>query len=87
MSKKPAAGATPKSGSNRLQRRPLVRRRFDNWPLAFVGPSRWVSRALSGHELSAVGADDATEADYLIDLIMSFVGDDPGHATTLSMSA
>lgn len=70
-----------------LQRRPLFRRRFGNWPLAFVGPSRWVSRALAGHDLTAVDADDTSEASYLIDLILSFVGDDPEHATTLSLSA
>lgn len=70
-----------------LQRRPLVRRRFENWPLAYVGPSRWVSRALGGIELAQLPADSAEDAAYLIDLILSFVGDDPGEATALSMSA
>lgn len=70
-----------------LERRPLVRRRFANWPLAYVGPSRWVSRALHGHDLAEISAENADGAGYLIDLILSFVGDDPGEATALSLSA
>jgi hypothetical protein len=68
-----------------LREQPCVRRRFSNWPLAFVGPSRWVARALKNHQLGQMGPDTPDEAEFLIDLILSFVGDDPSTATELSL--
>lgn len=68
-----------------LQRRPLTKRRFKAWPLAYVGPSRWVSRALKNHPLTELPGDCPDEANYLIDTILSFVGDDASTATSLSM--
>lgn len=50
-------------------------RRFPASPLAYVGPSRWVQRALSNHALGAMGSETPEEADFLIDLILSFVGE------------
>lgn len=80
--------ADPRHENVRLiERRPLVRRRFANWPLAYVGPSRWVSRALSGHALAEVQQNSPDEAAYLIDLILSFVGDEPGDMSRLPLSA
>lgn len=68
-----------------LQRRPLLKRRFKTWPLAYVGPSRWVSRALKNHPLTELPGDCPEEANYLIDTILSFVGEDSSDATALSM--
>lgn len=70
-----------------LHEQHLAVRRFSAWPLAYVGPSRWVSRALKGHPISEMDAGSADEAAFLVDLILSFVGDDPGSATELSLPA
>lgn len=70
-----------------LREQPCIKRRFSNWPLAYVGPSRWVQRALKNHELAAMGPDTPDEAEFLVDLILSFVGDDPGSVTEMSLPA
>lgn len=70
-----------------LSERSCLKRRFSSWPLAYVGPSRWVQRALKNHELAAMEPDSPDEAEFLVDLILSFVGDDPGNATELSLPA
>jgi hypothetical protein len=70
-----------------LREQPCVKRRFLNWPLAYVGPSRWVQRALKNHELAAMGPETPDEAEFLVDLILCFVGDDASTATELSLPA
>ena len=70
-----------------LREQPCVKRRFTNWPLAYVGPSRWVQRALKNHALAAMGPETPDEAAFLVDLILCFVGDDPGTATDVSLPA
>jgi hypothetical protein len=75
------------SNVRNLGEHPCIKRRFANWPLAYVGPSRWVQRALKNHELAAMGPETPDEAEFLVDLILCFVGDDPGTATELSLPA
>ncbi|TPG46565.1 hypothetical protein EAH76_23415 [Sphingomonas glacialis] len=70
-----------------LREKACIKRRFSNWPLAYVGPPRWVQRALKNHELASMGSETPDEAEFLVDLILSFVGDDPGTATELSLPA
>ena len=52
-----------------------LKRRFGAWPLAYVGPSRWVQRALANHAIADMTEGSADDADFLIDLVLSFVGD------------
>lgn len=52
-----------------------VKRRFGAWPLAYVPSSRWVERALTHHALTDMVPDSAADAQFLIDLILDFVGD------------
>jgi len=52
-----------------------LKRRFAAWPLACVGPSRWVDLAMKGHALDEIAAPCATESEFLVDLVLSFVGE------------
>lgn len=52
-----------------------VKRRFGAWPLAYVGPSRWVQRALASHAIADMTEECPDDAEFLIDLVLSFVGD------------
>lgn len=75
------------SNVRNLREQACIKRHFSSWPLAYVGPSRWVQRALKNHELAAMDSSTPNEAEFLVDLILSFVGDDPGTATELSLPA
>jgi len=55
----------------------ILRRRFAAWPLAYVGPSRWVDLALDGHSFTEIHSPCPSECEFLIDLVLSFVGE--GH--------
>ena len=57
--------------------RPCFRRRFLGWPLAYVGPSRWVQNALADRMLSDMTEESQSDADFLIDLVLFLVGDAP----------
>ena len=58
-----------------LDQSSCLRRRFGGWPLAYVGPSRWVQRALGSHAIADMTAESPSEAEFLIDLVLTFVGD------------
>ena len=75
------------SNVRNLREQSCFKRRFSNWPLAYVGPSRWVQRALKNHELASMSSETPDEAEFLVELILSFVGDDPGTARELSLPA
>lgn len=69
---------SPLHGNVRLlAERAKVKRRFSGWPLAYVGPSRWVKSALANRPLAEMTADCPEEADFLIELLLSFVGEGP----------
>lgn len=68
--------ANPLNGNVQLLAEAVcLRRRFGAWPLAYVGPSRWVERALANHALADMAAESPSDADFLIDLMLSFVGE------------
>lgn len=52
-----------------------MKRRFGAWPLAYVPSSRWVERALTHHALTDMVPNSAADAQFLIDLMLDFVGD------------
>lgn len=60
-----------------LAERAKVKRRFSGWPLAYVGPSRWVRSALAHRPLAEMPADSPQDADFVIELLLSFVGEGP----------
>ena len=69
---------SPLHGNVRLlAERAKVKRRFSGWPLAYVGPSRWVKSALADRPLGEMAADSSEDADFLIELLLSFVGEGP----------
>lgn len=68
--------ANPLHGEIRLlAQSACVKRRLSGWPLAYVGPSRWVQRALADHPITDMTAESPGDAEFLIDLVLSFVGD------------
>ena len=70
--------ANPLHGKIQLiDKRPCFKRRFVGWPLAYVGPSRWVQQALADRMLSDMTAESQSDADFLIDLVLFLVGDAP----------
>jgi hypothetical protein len=52
-----------------------TKRRFGAWALAYIPSSRWVDRALTHHALAEMVPDSAGDAQFLIDLMLDFVGD------------
>lgn len=53
------------------------KRRFGGWPLAYVGPSRWVQNTLATRPLAEMTAESGSDADFLIELILFLVGEGP----------
>lgn len=51
------------------------KRRFGGWPLAYVGPSRWVQNTLAARPLAKMTAESGRDAEFLIDLILFLVGE------------
>ena len=51
------------------------KRRFGGWPLAYVGPSRWVQNTLATRPLAEMTAESGKDAEFLIDLILFLVGE------------
>lgn len=52
-----------------------LERRFEASPLSYIPSSRWVERALTYHPSAEMVADSPTDAKFLIDLMLDFVGD------------
>jgi hypothetical protein len=59
----------------RLAESSCTKRKFGGWALAYVPSSRWVERALADRPLDAMQPNSASDAKFLIDLILDFVGD------------
>ena len=51
-----------------------LKRRFATFPLAYVGPSRWLELALAERPLGEMLSRSPSDAEFLIDVMLSFVG-------------